>query len=195
MQGFNLPECCRRSRSRPVTGSYRVSPGPRSGGWGCETGAFSSFCRFCFSPSCRRFHRQDQTRAEAHAHGWLTHTHASAYTLPFSRVLSPLETPLEMNRWMGWWMVRWMDKRADGCSREGWEESFHPSPACPLMDLQDGGWFSLYSSSSSLSLPLAQPHFTSVLWPFSLLLIAITSKWHGRPGECRLPCPVDTLWL
>lgn len=109
-----LPECCRRSRSRPVTGSCRGPPGPRSGCWGCETEAFSSFCWSCFSSSCQRIYRQ-QSRCSLHKRR--THAYIAIGTCAFQ---SGLVTPCDaLGNERGGRQDGWMDKRMDGCNRAG----------------------------------------------------------------------------
>lgn len=77
-----LPECCRRSRSRPVTGSCRGPPGPRSDCWGCGTGAFSSSGYFGFSSSRQRMHSQGRNAQDPCMHA-CTHTHVCVFLLIF----------------------------------------------------------------------------------------------------------------
>lgn len=122
-----LPGCCRRSRSRPVTGSCRGPPGPRSGCWGCETGAFSSSCSVLFQllMSSSGIHGQStQTEEDSRRR---THTYMYAPFLFFLFCWSgschpACVTPLGMNGRM----ERWMDGREggwirdmDGCDRAG----------------------------------------------------------------------------
>lgn len=66
-----LPGWCRRSRSRPVIGSCREPPGPRSGCWGCETGAFSLLarCRFQLLMSVAPSAKQMQKTCKKHTEG------------------------------------------------------------------------------------------------------------------------------
>lgn len=176
--GFNLPECCRRSRSHPVTGPCRESPGPRSGGWGCETGAFSSFCRFCFSPSWQRFHRQTRRTRTTHAHARVRVSIA---------IQSGPVTPWDA---LG---DEWVEGEVDGCNREGWEDSAHPFPACHWWIYRTEDGFpspphpppppapSLFPLSRLLN-PTSQVSFSPET--FSLLLIAIASICDG---ECKFP--------
>lgn len=150
-QGFRLPECCRRSRSRPVTGSCRWPPGPGSECWGCETGAFSSSCRFGFSSSCQRIHSASRR----------THTHTDAsMRLPFGSC-QPLWRPW---KWMGGWIDGRIREWVGATEREDGER-VHRRRVC---------FFPSHPLALSLSLLFAHPQFFSFrisAWTFPLQLL------------------------
>lgn len=133
-----------------------------------------------------------QTRPDARRGSRTRMTHAHARVRVYIAVQSGLVTPWD-GGWGGGWLDGWIREQMDAAEKDGRRAFIRLQPAHWWIYRTEDGFPS--TPPPPLSLPLAHPHFTSVLWPFSLLLIAITSKWHGRPGECRLPCPVDTLWL